>query len=45
MTDDDTLLAYLVPKLNRQVENAATDALGYILNKSTRCMEAMNNLL
>lgn len=45
MTDDDTLLAYLVPKLNRQVENAATDALGYILNKSTRCMDAMNNLL
>ena len=45
MPDDDTLLAYLVPKLNRQVENAATDALGYILNKSTRCMEAMNNLL
>ena len=45
MSDDDTLLAYLVPKLNRQVENAATDALGYILNKSARCMEALNNLL
>ena len=45
MPDNDTLLAYLVPKLNRQVENAATDALGYILNKSPRCMEALNNLL
>ena len=45
MPDNDTLLAYLVPKLNRQVENAATDGLGYILNKSTRCMEALNNLL
>ena len=45
MVENDTLLAFLVPKLNRQVENAATDALGYILNKSERCREALNRLL
>ncbi len=45
MAENDTLLAYLVPKLNRQVENAATDGLGYILNKSPRCMQALNDLL
>ena len=45
MPNNDTLLAYLVPRLTRQVENAATDALGYILNKSTRSMQALNDLL
>ena len=34
MADNVTLMAYLVPKLTRQVENAATDALAYILNGS-----------
>ena len=43
MADDSTLMAYLVPRLTRQVENAATDALGYILNKSPEAMQA--NLL
>ena len=36
MSDDDTLLAHLVPKLTPQVEDAATDALAYILNTSER---------
>ncbi len=45
MADDSTLMAYLVPRLTRQVENAATDALGYILNKSPEAMQALNNLL
>ena len=27
MADDSTLTAYLVPRLTKQVENAATDAL------------------
>ena len=45
MPDDTTLLAYLVPKLTSQVENAATDALGYILNKSDASLNAMNGLL
>ena len=45
MAENNTLLAYLVPRLNSQVENAATDALGHILNKSDRCLEALNRLL
>ena len=45
MSATDTLLAYLVPKLTRQVENAATDALGYILNRSDAARGALNSLL
>lgn len=41
MPDDDTLLAYLVPKLTSGVEDAATDALAYILNKSEACRDAL----
>ena len=45
MPDDTTLVAYLTPKLTNQVENAATDALGFILNKSAPAREALNDLL
>lgn len=46
MSDDaTTLMAHLVPKLTGQVENAATDALGYILNKSAMSREALTDLL
>lgn len=45
MPNDTTLIAYLVPKITAQVENAATDALGYILNKSATSMDALNDLL
>ncbi len=45
MADNETLLAYLVPRLTKQVENAATDALGYIINNSSRCLEALNDLI
>ena len=45
MPNNDTLLAYLVPKLTNQIENAATEALGYILNKSSGSMQALNDLL
>ena len=45
MTDTDTLMAYLIPRLTNQVENAATDALAYILNRSTLSLQALNNLL
>ena len=45
MPNNDTLLAYLVPRLTSQVENAATEALGYILNGSTGSMQALNDLL
>ena len=45
MADNATLMAYLVPRLTRQVENAATDALNYILNRDTGSMQALNDLL
>lgn len=41
MSDDDTLLAYLVPKLTSGVEDAATDALAFILNRSEPCRKAL----
>ena len=45
MPNNDTLLAYLVPRLTSQVENAATEALGYILNSTVGSMQALNDLL
>ena len=45
MTDNSSLLAYLVPRLTNQVENAATDSLAYILNRSPESMQALNDLL
>ena len=45
MAKDVTLLAYLVPKLNSRVEDAATDALAFILNKSPACRKALDGLL
>ncbi|MDE2887849.1 MAG: hypothetical protein OXR72_06510 [Gemmatimonadota bacterium] len=45
MSDSDTLLSYLVPKLTNQVENAATDGFGYILRKSKPARDAFNLLL
>ena len=45
MTDDGTLLAHLAPRLASQLEDAATDALAYILNKSDEAMRALNDLL
>lgn len=45
MDDAGTLLAHLVPRLTTQVEDAATDALGFILNKSAPCRVALDHLL
>ena len=45
MPDDSSLMAHLVPRLTSQVENAATDALAYILNRSEGSMKALNDLL
>ena len=45
MSDSDTLLAYLVPRLTSRVEDTATDALAFILNKSETCRRAFNDLL
>ena len=40
MADNDTLLAYLIPKLTSKVEDSATEALAYVLNKSTASSES-----
>ena len=45
MSDDATLMAHLIPRITNQVEDAATDALGYILNRSAPSREALTNLL
>ena len=45
MASDDTLLSHLVPKLTGGLEDAATDAVAYILNKSDEAMGALNDLL
>ena len=45
MNDRDTLLGHLVPKITSHVEDAATDALAYILNTSCEAMGALNDLL
>lgn len=45
MSNEDTLLAHLVPKLTPQVEDAATDALAYILNTSKRSRKALVDLV
>ncbi len=45
MEDDYSLLAHLVPKLTSQVEDAATDALVYILNRSESCREALRSFV
>ena len=45
MAKDTTLLAYLVPRLTSRVEDTATDALAFILNKSAACRGALDLLL
>lgn len=45
MEDDHSLLAHLVSKLTPQVEDAATDALAYILNQSELCRAALGSLV
>ena len=45
MASKTSLMAHLVPTLTPQVENAATEALAYILNSSSECMTALNDLL
>ena len=45
MADRDTLMAYLIPKLTNRVEDAATDALAFILNRSAGCLGALDRLL
>ena len=45
MVEDPTLLAHLVPRLTRQVEDVATDALAFILNESAACRRTLHDLL
>ena len=45
MADNDTLLAYLIPKLTSKVEDSATEALAYILNKSDASKKALADLV
>ncbi|MDE0131927.1 MAG: hypothetical protein OXQ32_06665 [bacterium] len=45
MAQEPTVMAHLVPKLTNQVEDAATDALAFILNKSAGCRRALDRLL
>ena len=45
MTQEPTLLAHLVPRMTSQVEDAATDALAFILNKSKACRGVLDDLL
>ena len=45
MAEDNSLLAYLVPRITSRIEDIATDALAFILNKSENCREAFNSLL
>ena len=45
MANESTLMAHLIPHLTDQVENAATEALGYILNKSEPSREALADIL
>jgi len=45
MAQQSTLLAYLIPRVTSQVEDAATDALAFILNRSAACRKALDRLL
>lgn len=45
MAQEPTLLAYLVPRVTSRVEDAATDALAFILNKSEAGRSFLNNFL
>ena len=45
MAEDTTLLAHLVPRITGRVEDAATDSLAFILNKSAACRGALDRLL
>lgn len=45
MNDDDTLLASLAPRFAGGIEDAATDALAYVLNKSEDCRKELAGLV
>ena len=45
MSNSNTLLAHMVAKLTPQGEDAATNSLAFVLNKSVSCREAFDGLL
>ncbi len=45
MVQESTLMAYLIPRLTSRGEDTATDALAFILNKSSACRDALRLLL
>ena len=46
MVEDATLMSHLVPRISKwALEDAATESLGYILNRSVGSMQALNDLL
>ena len=45
MASESTLMAHLIPKITGQVEDAATSALGYVLNKSEPSRKALADIL
>ncbi|MYB23115.1 MAG: hypothetical protein F4066_06265 [Chloroflexi bacterium] len=45
MSESDSLLAYLLPSYTSLLEDAATDALAFILSKSEACRMALDELL
>ena len=45
MTNDNGLLAHLAPRFTSRVEELATEALGYILSRSTEARAALTDLM
>ena len=45
MANNDTLLGYLAPRIAGGTENAAVEALGYILNRSPASLKMLNDLV
>lgn len=45
MAQKSTLLSHMVARLTSRGEDAATDALAYVLNRSQACLEAFNAIL
>ena len=45
MSDNDTLMAHIVPTLTNQVAVAATNSLAFVLNKSAPCRQVLDELV
>ena len=45
MAESDTLFGWIIPRITNRVEDKATEALGYILNKSAYAREALQGIV